>query len=176
MVFTGTCESCQGTGRVTTQPCRTCGGAGLQPRSEVVTVSVPAGVESGDRIAVPGPRSRGRVRGTGGRFVCDGRRRPHPFFRRSGRDLRLTLPLAVHEAALGARVEVPTLGDPVRLKIPAGYTVGPDRCAFGARAFRHRQAATGGRRRLVGGDSSGAAARAGRAIEAALARVRRAEQ
>jgi molecular chaperone DnaJ len=124
MVFTGTCESCQGTGRVTTQPCRTCGGAGLQPRSEVVTVSVPAGVESGDRIAVPGRGHACACGGPAGDLYVTVDVIPHPFFRRSGRDLRLTLPLAVHEAALGARVEVPTLGDPVRLKIPAGTPSG----------------------------------------------------
>ena len=124
MVFTGTCDSCQGSGRVSTQACRTCGGTGLQPRSEVVTVNVPAGVESGDRIAVPGRGHAGACGGVAGDLYVTVDVLPHPFFRRAGRDLRLTLPLAVHEAALGARVDVPTLGDPVRLKIPAGTPSG----------------------------------------------------
>ena len=124
MVFTGTCDGCEGTGRVTTQPCRTCSGTGLLPRSGVVTVNVPAGVESGDRMAVPGRGHAGACGGPAGDLYVTVDVIPHPFFRREGRDLRLTLPLAVHEAALGARVDVPTLGEPVRLKIPAGTPSG----------------------------------------------------
>jgi molecular chaperone DnaJ len=97
---------------------------------------------------------------------------PHPIFRRAGRDLRLTLPLAVHEAALGARVDVPTLGEPVRLKIPAGTPSGRT-LRIAGQGVPSPPAGTGRGWRPVGGDSSGAAARARRAIEAAAARVRR---
>jgi molecular chaperone DnaJ len=124
MVFTGTCDACQGSGRVTSQPCRMCGGAGVQPRSEVVTLGVPAGIDSGDRIAVPGRGHAGARGGPAGDLYVTVDVAPHAFFTRMGRDLRLTLPLAVHEAALGARVEVPTLVEPVRLKIPAGTPSG----------------------------------------------------
>ena len=107
-----------------TEACAVCGGAGVQARSEVVTVTVPPGIESGARIAIPG---RGHASSRGGRpgdlyvtvAVAD-----HPFFRRAGRDLHLTLPVAIHEAVLGARVEVPTLDGPVRLRIPPGTPSG----------------------------------------------------
>lgn len=124
MVFTRACDVCGGGGRLTTQPCRACGGVGLQARSEVVNVPVPPGVESGARIAIPG---RGHVSAAGGPVgdlyvtvsVAE-----HPHFRRVGRDLHLTLPVAIHEAVLGARVDVPTLDGPVRLKVPAGTPSG----------------------------------------------------
>lgn len=118
MVFTRACELCDGGGRVTAQPCRSCGGAGVQPRSEVVTVAVPPGIESGARISVPGRGHAGARGGPSGDLYVNVDVGEHLFFRRAGRDLHLTLPVAVHEAALGARVEVPTLGEPVRLRIP----------------------------------------------------------
>jgi molecular chaperone DnaJ len=124
MVFTKSCELCEGTGRLSAQPCRICGGAGVQARSEVVTVPIPAGVESGARIAIPGRGHAGARRGPAGDLYAVVEVAPHPFFRRVGRDLHLTLPLAVHEAALGARITVPTLGEPVKLRVPPGTTSG----------------------------------------------------
>jgi len=124
MVFTRACDHCGGAGRLQTQPCRACGGSGVQARSEVVTVTVPPGVESGSRIAVPG---RGHAAARGARpgdlyvtvSVAD-----HPHFRRVGRDIHLTLPVAIHEAVLGARVDVPTLDGRIRLRIPPGTASG----------------------------------------------------
>src|SRR4029078_11465018 len=66
MVFTRTCDGCQGAGRLSTQACRACAGVGLQQRVEVVTVTVPAGAESGDRIAVPGRGDAGARGGPSG--------------------------------------------------------------------------------------------------------------
>jgi molecular chaperone DnaJ len=124
MVFTRTCEPCEGRGRLTVQACRSCGGIGLQSRSEVVTVTVPAGAEPGDRIAVPGRGHAGARSGPAGDLYVTLDVEPHAHFARRGRDLLLTLPLAVHEAALGARVDVPTLDGPVRLRIPPGTPSG----------------------------------------------------
>jgi molecular chaperone DnaJ len=124
MVFTKTCEVCDGSGRLSVQPCRSCGGAGVQPRSEVVSVRLPPGIETGARIAIPGRGDAGSRRGSAGDLYVTVDVAEHPFFRRVGRDLHLTLPLAVHEAALGARIDVPTLGDPVRLRVPPGTTSG----------------------------------------------------
>jgi molecular chaperone DnaJ len=124
MVFTKGCEVCDGTGRLTAQPCRMCGGAGVQSRSEVVTVPIPAGVGTGARIAIPGRGHAGARRGPAGDLYATVEVADHPFFRRVGRDLHVTLPLAVHEAALGARISVPTLGEPVRLRVPPGTTSG----------------------------------------------------
>jgi molecular chaperone DnaJ len=124
MVFTRTCDACDGAGHVSAHTCRGCAGVGLQPRSEVATIVLPAGAEPGDRLAVPGRGHAGARGGPAGDLYVTLAVEPHPFFRREGRDLHLTLPVAVHEAALGARVDVPTLGAPVRLRLPAGTPSG----------------------------------------------------
>jgi molecular chaperone DnaJ len=124
LVFTKPCEACDSTGRLTSQPCGSCGASGVCPRSEVVTLLIPPGIESGARMAVPGRGHAGARGGPAGDLYVTIEVPDHPFFRRDGRDLRLTLPVAVHEAALGARVDVPTLDGPVRLRIPPGTPSG----------------------------------------------------
>ena len=124
MVFTSPCESCDGTGRLTRQGCRICAGVGVQSRSEVVTVAVPPGIDSGARVAVPGRGHAGARGGPSGDLYVTIEVGAHPYFRRVGRDLHLTLPIAVHEAALGARIDVPALDGPVRVRIPSGTSSG----------------------------------------------------
>jgi molecular chaperone DnaJ len=124
LVFTKPCGACDGGGRIASQPCGACGGVGVHPRSEVVTVAVPPGVESGARIAVPGRGHAGARGGVPGDLYVTIEVAPHRFFGRDGRDLHVTLPVAVHEAVLGARVDVPTLDGPVRLRIPPGTASG----------------------------------------------------
>lgn len=124
LVFTKPCEACDGTGRLTSEPCGACSGAGVSPRSEVVTIDLPPGLEAGARISVPGRGHAGARGGPAGDLYVTIEVADHPFFRRAGRDLHLTLPVAVHEAALGARVDVPTLDGPVRLRIPPGTPSG----------------------------------------------------
>ena len=124
LVFTRGCETCGSTGRLDSQPCRTCLGAGVQARSEVVTVHLQPGTSNGDRLAVPGRGNAGARGGPAGDLYVRVDVADHPHFKRVGRDLFLTLPVAVHEAALGARVDVPTLGEPVRLRIPPGTPSG----------------------------------------------------
>ena len=121
MVFTSACELCAGQGRVSTESCRVCGGVGIAPRSEVVTLGVPPGIEAGARIAVPGRGHAGARGGPAGDLYVTVEIADHAFFRRVGRDICLTVPIAVHEAALGAKVEIPTLdGETIRLRIPPG--------------------------------------------------------
>jgi molecular chaperone DnaJ len=124
MVFQKTCEVCDGSGRLAVQPCRSCGGAGTQGRAEVVTLSIPPGVEAGARLAVPGKGHVGARGGPAGDLYVAVDVASHPIFRRAGRDLLLTLPVAVHEAALGSRVNVPTLDGPVSLRVPPGTRSG----------------------------------------------------
>jgi molecular chaperone DnaJ len=124
LVFTGACEACAGSGRLDVQPCRSCQGIGVQARSEVVTLELRPGTADGDRIAVPGRGNAGSRGGPAGDLYINIAVSQHPFFRRAGRDLELTLPVAVHEVALGARVDVPTLTDTVRLRIPPGTPSG----------------------------------------------------
>ena len=123
MVFTRSCDACAGAGRLLTEPCRACGASGVQGRSEVVTVQVPPGIETGARVAVPG-RGHAAAGGAAGDLYVTIAVAEHPHLRRVGRDLHLTLPVAIHEAVLGARVEVPTLEGPVRLRIPPGTPSG----------------------------------------------------
>jgi molecular chaperone DnaJ len=120
MTFTKPCEPCGGTGQVTSMTCRTCAGNGLQTRSEVVTVSVPAGVESQTRLVVPGRGHAGPHGGPAGDLYVTIDVMPHPVFRREGRDLHVVVPVAIHEAALGARIDVPTLAGPVKARVPPG--------------------------------------------------------
>lgn len=124
MVFTKDCEICGGVGQIVSQSCRMCGSSGVHARSEVVTLAVPPGIESGARVAVPGRGHAGARGGPAGDLYVTIDVAPHPFLRREGRDLAMVLPVAVHEAALGARVNVPTLNGPVVLKIPAGAASG----------------------------------------------------
>jgi DnaJ-class molecular chaperone len=81
---------------------------------------VPAGIESGSRLSVPGRGHAGARGGPAGDFYVTVEVGSHPYFGRNGRDVTLTLPIAVHEAALGAKVDVPTLGEPMKLRIPPG--------------------------------------------------------
>ena len=124
MVFQKTCDICEGSGQSAVQPCRTCGGAGTQARADVVTLVVPPGIEHGARLAVPGRGHAGARGGPAGDLYVTVEVAPHLHFSRDGRDLRVTLPLAVHEAALGAKVMVPTLDGPVPLRIPPGTRAG----------------------------------------------------
>ncbi|HYN06841.1 MAG TPA: J domain-containing protein [Vicinamibacterales bacterium] len=124
MVFTTPCDGCGSTGRLSAQTCRPCGGVGLQVRSEVVTIGVPPGIDRGARVCVPGRGHAGARGGPNGDLYVTVEVGEHPYFRRIGRDLHLTVPLAIHEAALGARIEVPTLDGPVRLRIPPGTSSG----------------------------------------------------
>lgn len=124
MVFTKACEACGGAGQVVSTSCRVCGATGVHARSELVTLHLPPGVDEGARIAVPGRGHVGARGGPAGDLYVTIEIAPHPFFRRDGRDVRLTLPVAVHEAALGAKVPVPTLDGEVTLRVPAGSTSG----------------------------------------------------
>jgi molecular chaperone DnaJ len=124
MVFQKTCETCDGAGHTTVHACRTCAGAGTQARADVITLAVSPGIEDGARLAVPGRGHAGARGGPAGDLYVTVEVGRHGFLRREGRDLHLTLPLAVHEAALGAKVMVPTLDGPVPLRIPPGTRAG----------------------------------------------------
>lgn len=124
MVFTKPCELCGGDGRIVAQPCRACQSTGVLPRSEVVTVPIPAGIETGARLAIPGRGHAGARGGPAGDLYLTVDVAEHAWFTRSGRDLQITVPVAVHEAALGAKVDVPTLDEPVSVRIPPGTSAG----------------------------------------------------
>ena len=122
--FVRTCERCGGVGRIVPSPCKTCRGSGAQRRKEEIKVRIPAGVRDGARIRVRGRGVAGGAGGQPGDLYVVVRVPQHPLFGRTGDDLTLTLPVTFPEASLGAQVKVPTLEEPVTLKIPAGTQPG----------------------------------------------------
>ena len=124
MVFSKTCTACGGTGRQQQQACAGCGGQGATARSETVTARIPPGVADGARVRVPEKGHAGRRGGRPGDLCITVQVATHPLFERDGDDLRLVVPIAVHEAALGARIEVPTVDGRTRLRVPPGTQSG----------------------------------------------------
>ena len=124
MVFSKGCAACGGTGRERQRRCPTCAGQGRTMRSEAVAVRIPAGVRDGARLRVPERGHSGRLGGRNGDLYVDVSVRPHPVLRRDGDDLHMVVPVAVHEAALGARIEVPSVDGPVKVRIPPGTQAG----------------------------------------------------
>ena len=124
MVFSKICRVCGGSGRLRLQRCAICNAQGRVVRTEAVAVDVPAGVADGDHLRIPGKGHAGRNGGRSGDLYVTVHVEPHRVFRREGEHLHLQVPLAVHEAVLGARVDVPTLDAPVKLRIPPGTHAG----------------------------------------------------
>jgi molecular chaperone DnaJ len=125
MVFSRRCTGCAGTGRRAQAPCGACGGAATVPRSDVVDVRVPPGIVDGARLAIDGMGHAGAHGGRPGDAVIETVTVPHPLYRREGETLHVEVPVAVHEAALGTRVALPSVdGAPVRLKVPPGTQSG----------------------------------------------------
>jgi molecular chaperone DnaJ len=125
MVFTRPCGGCHGTGRRSQASCPACNGAGTVPRSDVVEVRVPAGVADGARIAIEGMGHAGAHGGRPGDAAIAVQTIPHPLYRRDGDTLHVEVPVAVHEAALGTRITLPSVdGTPIRLKVPPGTQSG----------------------------------------------------
>lgn len=125
------CPRCQGSGKVILQPCRSCGGKGAIYRTERLKVNIPPGVDTGSRIRLAGKGEPGRNGGPPGDLYVTTRVQPHPFFERKGDNLYCAIPITITEAALGARVEVPTVDGTATMTIPPGTSSG--------RIFRLRQ-------------------------------------
>ena len=122
--FSQPCPMCGGRGMIVESPCPTCRGTGLEPGARQVKVRVPAGVDDGQRIRLKNRGGPGRNGGPPGDLFVNVRVGPHPLFGRKGRDLTLTVPVTFAEAALGAKVAVPTLNGSVTLKVPPGTRSG----------------------------------------------------
>lgn len=118
------CPRCHGAGRIVDRPCPGCGGQGRKTRLRELRVRVPAGVEEGMEVRMPGEGEPGVDGAPPGDLYCRVRIRPHKLFRRQGRDLLLEMPITFPQAALGAELEVPTLGGTARLRLPPGTQSG----------------------------------------------------
>lgn len=124
MIFSRSCGACSGTGQQRPRACEPCAGSGQETRSETVSARIPPGVADGDRLRVPGKGNVGFSGGPAGDLYVTVKVGSHPAFRREGDDLLMTVNVAVHEAALGARVEIGTLEGAARLRIPPGTQTG----------------------------------------------------
>ncbi|MGH7318858.1 MAG: DnaJ C-terminal domain-containing protein [Candidatus Rokuibacteriota bacterium] len=112
------CPTCGGTGQQASVACPTCQGRGEVIQSQRIDVKIPAGVREGSRVRVAGEGGTGLGGGPRGDLYLQIRLRPHPMFERRDDDVRLELPIAVWEAALGAEIEVPTLRGKVTMRVP----------------------------------------------------------
>ena len=113
------CPRCRGTGSIIRNPCDTCLGQGRVRRTRTLSVKVPAGIDSGDRVRLTGEGEAGRNGGPPGDLYVEIHVREHPIFERDGAHLSCEVPVSFATAALGGSVAVPTLDGEVLLKIPA---------------------------------------------------------
>ena len=124
MLFAKPCAPCQGTGMVSRERCGDCAGAGRLSETQRVTVDIPPGVADGDKISLPGLGGQGRASGRTGDLYVHIHVQEHPFFVRKGDNLFCTVPVTFAEAALGAKIDVPTPDGGVTLRVPAGVQSG----------------------------------------------------
>ncbi|MEM6987512.1 MAG: molecular chaperone DnaJ [Pseudomonadota bacterium] len=115
-----TCPNCRGEGRVITDPCRTCNGRGRVQENKTLSVKIPPGVDTGDRIRLSGEGEAGERGGPTGDLYVQIRVLQHEIFERDGANLICSVPINMVTASLGGELEVPTLDGRVKLKIPAG--------------------------------------------------------
>lgn len=123
MKFNVTCPRCGGTGKVQA-PCPVCHGETVVERTEPMEVRVKAGTRDGQRIRLAGKGNAGTHGGQAGDLFIIIRVGEHPVFRRDGDDIYVTIPVAAWEAALGAKIDVPTIDGRSQLKIPPGTQSG----------------------------------------------------
>ena len=123
MKFNVQCPRCHGTGK-NISPCPTCHGEGTVERTEPLEVRIKAGTRDGQRIRLAGKGNAGAHGGSAGDLYVIIRTSDHPVFHRDGDDIRLTVPVSATEAALGAKIEVPTIDGRTLLKIPPGTPSG----------------------------------------------------
>ena len=123
MRFNLSCPRCGGTGKLR-NACPTCGGDGRVTRTETVEIRIPPGARDGSRLRVPGKGNAGTMGAPPGDLYITTKVEPHAFFRREGDDIEITVPVTVSEAALGAKIEVPTIDGRAVLKIPQGTVNG----------------------------------------------------
>ncbi len=119
-----TCPTCHGRGVQIDDPCPACHGQGRIQKHKTLSVKVPAGVDSGDRIRLAGEGEAGENGGPAGDLYVQIHVKPHPIFERDDANLYCEVPIPFTTAALGGELEVPTLEGKVKLKVPAGTQTG----------------------------------------------------
>jgi len=119
-----TCPTCRGTGKQIKDPCRSCHGQGRIQDTKTLSVKIPPGVDTGDRIRLSGEGEAGEAGGTPGDLYVQVHVKDHPIFTRDGANLYCEVPISFPKACLGGEVEVPTLSGKVALKIPSETQTG----------------------------------------------------
>jgi molecular chaperone DnaJ len=112
------CPTCRGSGKIIKNPCKKCHGAGRIQEEKTLSVKVPPGVDTGDRIRLSGEGEMGVEGGPSGDLYVQVAVREHSIFTRDGRNLYCEVPISIVDASLGGELEVPTLDGRVKLKIP----------------------------------------------------------
>jgi molecular chaperone DnaJ len=123
MKFSSLCPTCNGEG-VLHSACPTCRGRGTLPSEERIRVTIPPGVDSGSKVRVAGKGNGGIAGGPPGDLFLTVNVAQHPIFKREGHNIHLMIPISVTEAALGAKIEVPTVDGAASMKIPPGTQSG----------------------------------------------------
>jgi molecular chaperone DnaJ len=122
--FSQTCPTCHGEGTINPNPCTVCGGDGKVPKTDRINVKIPAGVDNGSKVRVAAMGGAGIHGGPAGDLYIVTRVRPHHYFERKGDNLHSEARVTVKEAALGEKVEIPTVDGMVSLKLPEGVQTG----------------------------------------------------
>ncbi|MDI7240924.1 molecular chaperone DnaJ [Providencia huaxiensis] len=118
------CPTCHGRGKVIKDPCNKCHGHGRVERYKTLSVKIPAGVDTGDRVRLSGEGEAGENGAPAGDLFVQVHVLPHNIFERDGNNLHCEVPINFADAALGGEIEVPTLDGRVKLKIPAETQTG----------------------------------------------------
>ncbi len=139
--FSSVCPVCHGTGYLPGKSCKQCGGEGRIKIEDTIKVRIPPGVRNGGRLRIGGKGNVGIKGGPPGDLYIMISVLPHPYFRREGDDVYITVPVKYSEAALGATIEVPTLDGKAKVKIPPGTNSGKKLRLRGKGIFK-----SGGRR------------------------------
>ena len=126
MQSTAPCPACSGRGKIVKNPCTTCKGKGKVRRTNKVKVKIPAGVDAGQSVRVRGEGNVGVNGGPNGDLLVEVYIKRHPIFTREDRDVLCEVPISFTQAALGAKIQVPTLDGKVEYEIPEGTQTGKE--------------------------------------------------
>ncbi len=137
------CSECGGTGRRITKVCSSCSGQGKKYNTESINVKIPAGVDTGSTVRLRGKGNAGLGGGQAGDLRLKIKVTPHKYFERKGNDIYLPLPVTFPEAALGAKVEVPSMDGSTLMTLPPG-TQGGQKFKLSGKGFSKPSSATRG--------------------------------
>ena len=119
------CSACRGSGKIIKTPCKNCNGKGFIKINKTLAVTIPAGIDSMQRIILRGQGSAGRNGGSAGDLIIEVRVKEHRIFTRERNNIYCEIPISFSEAALGAEIDIPTLGDKTeKYTIPEGTQTG----------------------------------------------------